>query len=257
MSRVDYDYTIQQNVGGMTMSTNQSNHSSGQATSQTIVNSYQDASQSGGMQSLTQDHTTNQMADQAAPSPAMASQATSSQTISAQQAQAQSTQTAQGEKTVIGVFNSRDDAEAAINQLRQQGFTNEEINIVSKKGGRQGGTEYVDDDITDGALTGGTLGGIGGLILGAGALAIPGVGPIIAAGPIAAALSGAVAGGIAGGLIDWGIPAEVSRRYEQEVAQGGILAVVRTNSQKVNQAAQILRQNGAKDVESHSGSSDR
>lgn len=235
------------------MSTNQSNQSSGQATSQTIVNSYQDASQSSGMQS----QTTNQMTAQAASSPAMASQATSSQTTSAQQAQTQSTQTAQGQKTVIGVFNSRDDAETAINQLRQQGFTNEEINIVSKKGGRQGGTEYVDDDITDGALTGGTLGGIGGLILGAGALAIPGVGPIIAAGPIAAALSGAVAGGIAGGLIDWGIPAEVSRRYEQEVAQGGILAVVRTNSQKVNQAAQILRQNGAKDVESHSGSSDQ
>ena len=83
-------------------------------------------------------------------------------------------------------------------------------------------------------------------------MAIPGVGPIVAAGPIAAALGGAVAGGVAGGLIDWGIPAEVSRRYEQQVAQGGILAVIHTDSQKVNQAAQILRQSGAKDVESHS-----
>ncbi|MDR3592214.1 MAG: hypothetical protein P4N41_21355 [Negativicutes bacterium] len=151
-------------------------------------------------------------------------------------------------KTVIGVFSSQKDAEQAVNRLRQQGFSNEEINIVSKK---QGGKQYVDDDISDGALTGGTLGGIGGLILGAGALAIPGVGPIIAAGPIAAALSGAVAGGLAGGLIDWGIPAEVSRHYEQEVASGSILAVIRTNRQKVDQAAQILRQAGAKDVESH------
>ncbi len=159
----------------------------------------------------------------------------------------------QADQAVIGVFDSRHQAEQAIQALRQQGFGTEEISIVAKKGdkGDQGG-DYVEDDITDGALTGGTIGGIGGLILGAGALAIPGVGPIVAAGPIAAALGGAVAGGIAGGLIDWGIPAEVSRRYEKEVAKGGVLAVVSTSGQKVNQAAQILRQNGAKDVESHS-----
>lgn len=155
-------------------------------------------------------------------------------------------------KTVIGVFESRDNAEKAVNELRQQGFSTEEINILSKKDrhqGRQG--ETYDDDISDGALTGGTLGGIGGLLLGAGALAIPGVGPVIAVGPIAAALSGAVAGGVAGGLIDWGIPSEASRRYEQEVVQGKILAVIRADAAKVNAAAQILRQNGAKDVESH------
>ncbi|QDR80554.1 general stress protein [Sporomusa termitida] len=160
----------------------------------------------------------------------------------------------QGIKSVIGVFNSRADAEKGVSALRAQGFTTEEINIVSKdKKSKQNqqGSEYFEDDITDGALTGGTLGGIGGLLLGAGALAIPGVGPILAAGPIAAALSGAVAGGIAGGLIDWGIPAEAGKRYEQQVAQGGILAIIRSDAAKVNQAAQILRQNGAKDVETH------
>jgi len=151
---------------------------------------------------------------------------------------------------VIGVFKSLRDAEQAVTQLRQQGFTNEEINIVSKNA-EKGDKKYVDDDISDGALTGGTLGGIGGLIIGAGALAIPGIGPIVAAGPIAAALSGAFAGGIAGGLIDWGIPVEVSQHYEREIVEGGTLAVIRTDSQKINQAAQILRQNGAKDVESH------
>ncbi|WP_371371203.1 general stress protein [Sporomusa aerivorans] len=158
-----------------------------------------------------------------------------------------------GVKSVIGVFDSRESAEQAVNSLRTQGFTTEEINIVSKnqKKQRQQGSDYFEDDITDGALTGGTLGGIGGLLLGAGALAIPGVGPIVAAGPIAAALSGAVAGGIAGGLIDWGIPAEAGRRYEQHVAEGGILAVIRSDAAKANQAAQILRQSGAKDVETH------
>lgn len=158
----------------------------------------------------------------------------------------------QATQVVIGVFNSRQNAEQAVQQLRQQGFTQEEINIVAKKGGsEERGEKFVDDDITDGALTGGTIGGIGGLILGAGALAIPGVGPIIAAGPIAAALGGAVAGGVTGALIDWGIPAEVSEKYEREVAKGGILAIVQTGSQKVSQAAQIFRQSGARDVESH------
>lgn len=154
------------------------------------------------------------------------------------------------QKVVIGVFRSQREAEQAVNELRRQGFSNQEINIVSKKHS-ENETEFVEDDVTDGALTGGTLGGIGGLLLGAGALAIPGLGPIVAVGPIAAALSGAVAGGVAGGLIDWGIPEEVSRRYESSVKQGGILTVIRTSSATIDKAASILRQNGAQDVETH------
>lgn len=159
-----------------------------------------------------------------------------------------------GQKVVIGVFSSVQNAEKAVSNLRQQGFTNEEINIVTKKERtreERGATAYEDDDITDGTLTGGTIGGIGGLLLGAGALAIPGLGPIVAAGPIAAALSGAVMGGVAGGLIDWGIPAEVSQRYENRVKEGGILAVIRTSPSNVDKAALVLRQNGAQEVESH------
>lgn len=158
----------------------------------------------------------------------------------------------QANQTVIGVFESRAKAENAVNTLRKQGFTTEEINIVSKKQKSQDQDGTYDDDITDGTLTGGTLGGIGGLLMGAGALMLPGIGPIIAVGPITAAVGGAIAGGIAGGLIDWGIPAEASQRYEQEVAGGSILAIIRTDTTKVSSAAQILRQNGAKDVENHS-----
>jgi len=214
--------------------TTTNNQPQGQATDQTIINSY-----AGSVQS-----------DQPAASGQQAGTQSAVQSSAQGAAQGNAQSGSAGIKAVIGVFNSRKDAEQAVTQLRQQGFSTEEINIVSKKKG-EGGKEYVDDDISDGALTGGTLGGIGGLILGAGALAIPGVGPIIAAGPIAAALSGAVAGGLAGGLIDWGIPAEVSRHYEHEVAEGGTLAVIRTTQQKVDQAAQILRQFGAKDVKSH------
>lgn len=155
----------------------------------------------------------------------------------------------QSAKNVVGIFSSRDSAERAVQELRRQGFTTEEISIVTKEG--QADHTYDDDDISDGVLTGGTIGGIGGLILGAGAMAIPGIGPIMAAGPIAAALGGAAVGGIAGGLIDWGIPAEESKRYEQSVAQGDILAIVRADAAKVNQAAQVFRDNGAKDVTSH------
>lgn len=157
-------------------------------------------------------------------------------------------------QTIIGVFVSRSNAENAVNSLRQQGFTKEEINIISKKHKKdnQSGNDSEEDDILDGTLTGSTLGGIGGLLLGAGALVIPGIGPIIAAGPITGAISGAIAGGITGGLIDWGIPAEESHHYEQEVVQGSVLAIIRTDLGKVNSVAQILRQNGAKEVKNHS-----
>src|SRR5690554_968921 len=116
-------------------------------------------------------------------------------------------------------------------------------------GGDFGGT----DSIADGTTWGGALGGVAGLLAGVGALAIPGIGPIIAAGPLAGVLSGAVTGGVAGGLIDLGIPEERGRQYEQELKKGGILAVIETSHDKVNDASSILRQSGAKDVEAHGG----
>lgn len=155
-----------------------------------------------------------------------------------------------GQVTLVAVFDSASGAEKAVSELRRQGFAQEEISIVSKKKSGSQGKHY-EDDITDGALTGSTLGGIGGLLVGAGALAIPGIGPIIAAGPIAAALSGALAGGIAGGLIDWGIPAEASKRYETHVSAGNILAILQTQQSKVNQASSLLTQYGANSIETH------
>ncbi len=160
-------------------------------------------------------------------------------------------------KTVIGVFNNREQAEKAISQLRDSGFDTNEISILAKGRGKKGGDEEEGGAVldmgtaTDGATTGGVLGGIAGLALGAGALAIPGLGPIIAAGPIAGLLSGAATGGIAGGLIDWGIPEQRGRYYEGEVKKGRVLAAVRTHEQKIKSAVNIMRQNGAKDIETH------
>ncbi|HHV17425.1 MAG TPA: hypothetical protein GXZ27_00975 [Thermoanaerobacterales bacterium] len=157
-------------------------------------------------------------------------------------------------KTVIGVFDSYDQAEKAVAELRQSGYDTNEISIVAKgEQGQNGGAEEGDttlgmDTVVGGTTTGGVLGGLAGLAMGAGALAIPGFGPIIAAGPIAGLLSGAATGGVAGGLIDWGIPEEQGKHYEDEVKKGKILAAVRTHEQKIDNAAEIFRQNGAHNV---------
>lgn len=165
-------------------------------------------------------------------------------------------------KNVIGVFDNKQDVEEAVSQMRNSGFDTNEISIVAKGNGQndrnRGGNGGAEDDgglgmgnIADGTTTGGVLGGLAGLAMGAGALAIPGLGPIIAAGPIAGLLSGAATGGVAGGLLDWGIPEERGRYYEGEVKKGKILAVVSSHDQKVDDAAAIMRENGAKDVETH------
>lgn len=163
--------------------------------------------------------------------------------------------------TVIGVFKEVESAKKAVESLREKGFTENEISIVArneqgktvKRDMEAGGDLGGEENIADGTAWGGALGGVAGLLAGVGALAIPGIGPIVAAGPLAGALSGAVTGGVAGGLIDLGIPEERGRQYEQELKKGGILAVVETSDDKTSEASEVLRRNGARDVESHGG----
>ncbi|MDI3522477.1 MAG: hypothetical protein PWP43_659 [Bacillota bacterium] len=156
-------------------------------------------------------------------------------------------------KTVIGIFGSEDAARRAVEELRNSGFGTNEISIVAREGAGRGGdaTMGMGNDISGGVTTGGVLGGLAGLAAGAGALAIPGIGPLIAAGPIAGLISGAATGGIAGGLLDWGIPEERGRYYEGKVREGKILATIRAEDNKVDKAAQVLRNQGATDVETH------
>lgn len=159
-------------------------------------------------------------------------------------------------KTVLGVFDNAAQAERAVDELQRKGFKKDEISIVARESTarrdtRSRGDMEAGQDLSGGIATGSAIGGIAGLLAGVGALAIPGIGPVVAAGPIAAALSGAVTGGIAGGLIDWGIPEDVGQRFEQRVKEGKIVAMVRTDDNKVNEAADVLRQHGAKEVETH------
>ncbi len=159
-------------------------------------------------------------------------------------------------KSVVGVFENENQAKEAINELKRQGFDEREISLIAREEREQGvGQEdemsMAEQDLGDGMLTGGALGGIAGILAGAGALLVPGVGPIIAAGPLAAFLSGVVGGGLVGGLVDYGIPEERGRYYEERIKQGHILAALKAKDNEVGLVTQILSQYGATDVESH------
>lgn len=154
-------------------------------------------------------------------------------------------------KTVVAAFANRDQAEKAVNELRSQGF-DQEISVVAKKdnaGGNEGMQMTGGDSVSDGASTGGALGALAGLAVGAGALAIPGLGPLLAAGPIAGMLSGAATGGLAGGLVDFGIPEAESKQLEEDVRQGKALVAVQTD--RSEEAAQALRNNAGENVKIH------
>ncbi|MBX5476022.1 MAG: general stress protein [Clostridia bacterium] len=155
-------------------------------------------------------------------------------------------------KTVIGVFRSKNQAEKAVEALRNKGFSDQEISVVAKKGDAKDdrNASLTNQNVVDGTSWGAGIGGAAGLLASAGALAIPGIGPLLALGPLAATLGGAAAGGLAGGLVDYGIPESEGREYENRVKQGDILVVISTDKQ-AKQAAQILREHGAEDVREH------
>ena len=162
-------------------------------------------------------------------------------------------------KKVIGYFSDSNQAAQAANELKARGFNdfsilgNEKGNTEDRNGmGNNGG----DNNLTSGTMTGGIIGGLAGVGLGTGALGalgaaallIPGVGPIVAMGPIAAALGGAVTGGIAGALIDYGIPKERSDYYESKIREGNTVIVLKTEDQKVDEVTRMLQNNNARDV---------
>lgn len=160
-------------------------------------------------------------------------------------------------KKVIALFESQGRAEEAVNALRREGFERE-ISVVAKddnqqEGGGDGTLQMASDTdtVADGTATGGVVGGLAGLAVGAGALLVPGLGPIIAAGPIAGALSGAAAGGIGGALIDLGIPEAESARLEEDIRQGKTLVTVECDGERADRCREILRENGADEVKIH------
>ncbi len=171
-----------------------------------------------------------------------------------------------GKKTaVFGIYSTREGVERAADVLARSGFPVTDISVLlpeslgSKDIGTQKATK-APEGATAGASTGAVLGGTLGLLAGIGALAIPGVGPLIAAGPIMAALAGIGVGGAVGGftgaLIGMGIPEYEAKRYEGRLQKGGILLSVHCDtSEEIGRAKEILERTGGEDVSSTGESS--
>jgi hypothetical protein len=159
---------------------------------------------------------------------------------------------------VYGIYKTRMQVESAVDQMKADGFRNTDISVLFPQGG--GTKDFAHEKNTkapEGAATGvgsgAVIGGTLGWLAGIGSLAIPGVGPLIAAGPIMAALAGAgvggAVGGIVGALVGMGIPEYEAKRYEGLVKDGGILLSVHCdNSEWVGRAKEMLKRTGAEDI---------
>ena len=160
----------------------------------------------------------------------------------------------------FGIYKSRTEAENAVDTLQQAGFRSDDISVLMPD--QQSSEEFAHEKntkapegTTTGGIVGGAVGGTLGLLAGIGALAIPGLGPFIAAGPIMGALGGLGAGGAIGGLVGalvgMGMPEYEAKRYEGHVKDGGILLSVHCDdSEWTGRAKRILEQTGARDVSS-------
>jgi hypothetical protein len=159
---------------------------------------------------------------------------------------------------VFGIFPNRGTAEEGVDKLVASGFRNEDIsvllqdNVGTKDFAHEKHTK-APEGTTAGVLTGGVLGGTVGLLAGIGLLAIPGLGHLIAAGPVIAALTGVGSGGLVGGLIGaligMGLPEYEAKRYEGRIKQGGVLLSVHCDdSEWITKAKDVLRHTGAEDI---------
>jgi hypothetical protein len=161
---------------------------------------------------------------------------------------------------VFGIYPNNSAAERAVDQLIAAGFSNQDVSVLMAD--RQTAKDFAAEKNTkapEGATTGvgvgGAVGGTLGLLAGIGALAIPGVGPLIAAGPIMGALAGlgvgGTVGGVVGALIGLGIPEYEAKRYEGRVKDGGVLLSVHCDSSnEVSRAKDLLKATGAEDISS-------
>ncbi|MDO9183612.1 MAG: hypothetical protein Q7U04_14455 [Bacteriovorax sp.] len=163
-----------------------------------------------------------------------------------------------GRHSVFGIYRDRIALDRTINVLKEQKFRNSDISVLMRS--NEGTKEFAfekhtkaPEGVATGVATGAVAGGIFGWLVGAGAMAIPGLGPFIAAGPIMATIAGAgvggTIGGVAGGLVGLGIPEFEAQRYESFVEEGGILISIHVDDSKWEALARdILRENGATEI---------
>ena len=167
-------------------------------------------------------------------------------------------------KTIIGLFDNRAEAQSVVQELLSENFRRDDISVMSKKleGQDKAGekVEYVEEDgdeqikdMAKGAGTGAAIGGLAGLLVSLTALAIPGIGPVLAAGPLAAVIAGAGIGAAAGGLISGltrlGVPEEDANYYAEGVRRGGTLISVDAADDRAENAVAIMKRHGAVEID--------
>ena len=161
-------------------------------------------------------------------------------------------------KAVFCIAQSEPQAVRIVEDARKERFSNDDISVLfpDTEGTRDFAHEQhtkAPEGAATGAAAGGVLGGVAGWLVGIGALAIPGLGPFVAAGPIMAALGGAAAGAAAGGLtgalVGLGMPEYEAKRYEGKVKNGGILISIHTDDrEEVTRAKDLFKRAGAEDI---------
>ncbi len=167
-------------------------------------------------------------------------------------------------KRAAGLYYSRDEAEAAVRDLKDAGYDMNRVSVIAKDADKVSGHETTkeignkaDEGAATGALAGGALGSITGLLVGLGVLAIPGIGPILLAGAEATAIAttlggasiGAAAGGLVGALIGLGIPEEKAKIYSDRVAKGSFLVMVTGTVAEISHVESIMRRHGVEEFD--------
>jgi hypothetical protein len=161
---------------------------------------------------------------------------------------------------VFGIYQDANQAEHTVDRLIAGGFIGDAISVLlpdesSTRDFAHEKSTKAPEGVTAGVTAGGAIGGTLGLLVGIGALAIPGLGPVIAAGPIMGALAGLGAGGAVGGLIGalvgMGIPEYEAKRFEGKIKEGGVLLSVHCDtSEEITRAKDVLKHTGAQDISS-------
>ena len=149
-------------------------------------------------------------------------------------------------RTVAGLFRDPNEAQVAVHDLEQAGFARSDISVVTQAASATGEGA---DEHTSGTMKGAAIGGVAGALLGVAALAIPGIGPVLAIGPIAAALTGAGVGAATGGIFavlsELGVPEHEAEYWEEGVRGGGTLLIVHATEETWEDARSILDRHGA------------
>lgn len=177
------------------------------------------------------------------------------------------TQTTDQYQRAVGVFRTRAEAERVVSELNDAGINMERVSVVAKDADEVSGVEtgiheeehgnHAGEGAATGAITGGAIGGVGGLLVGLGALAIPGIGPVLLAGAEATAIAttlaggaiGAAAGGLVGALIGLGIPEERAKVYNDRVSQGHYLVMVNSSNTDIVEAEIIMKRHNVEEFE--------